>query len=707
MKTLFILLIVIFVVTFIYTQKQSNNTTVYVSPIGNDINKGSKLNPFKTIQKAINSATSGTTISVLPGVYRESIIINNKGTNKSPLRITADPNLQGPVILTGSVPSSDYLWEECDNKSCSQIPSSNYSKIFYTKLNENFIPKLLYEIASDATVKKLNVARSPNYIPPVNGRISENWWSLSDSELSDKVLVDKIHLKGEAYLSGATVHIVDGGSRCGNFIWNKEIDSFDSINGKLYFKGPIGFSFFGSNEKGIGPYSKYYIENRFKLLDAPGEWYYDQDTKRLFLWPLGDQKPQKLNIEISNQSNGIELNNASNIEINGLTFRFFGGYSALIINPQANNIISNIKIQNIKIEYSENGININGVEQSAVINNVTVLNSTFSNIENSSIMVNGKNNYPSNITDIKIIGSDFNNNSLLSTTPDISLTKISKSLIKNNHIHDDMMYGIHMFGYEKDAGRISDIYIENNVIENVCQSISACGGLKFFGGKYLNTIVTGNIIRNNSGYSNCDEKHNGKGYAHGIFISNASGIKLTNNIILNNTGDAIHVYPRQIEANNNVFLNNLVGYSSTGINLANPEGVADYDPTVFKTRHENTVIKNNVILYNGIGIQLDPANPEKVAMDYNAFISNIQDIKMDKTTGNKLWNIKSINTDLSIFKNANGMDFNIGFGSTLRGKGEPQLSIPLLQFQLDILGLSTDIGPCKFKWFGNSCPLLK
>ena len=63
----------------------------YVSPTGSDSNEGTLVSPFLTIQKAINSASSGDTINVAAGTYVVSSVIN----------IDKDITLQGiglPVI---------------------------------------------------------------------------------------------------------------------------------------------------------------------------------------------------------------------------------------------------------------------------------------------------------------------------------------------------------------------------------------------------------------------------------------------------------------------------------------------------------------------------------------------------------------------------------------------------------------------------------
>jgi len=55
----------------------SDNSTIFVSPNGNDENDGLSLeNPKKTITSAVNAAQTGQTIKVKPGTYKETLTIN-------------------------------------------------------------------------------------------------------------------------------------------------------------------------------------------------------------------------------------------------------------------------------------------------------------------------------------------------------------------------------------------------------------------------------------------------------------------------------------------------------------------------------------------------------------------------------------------------------------------------------------------------------
>lgn len=75
----------------------------YVSTDGADSNPGTEASPFATIQKAINSSSSGMTIKVLPGTYHENLNFNGKslqllGSPENPEQTIIDANGTGRAI---------------------------------------------------------------------------------------------------------------------------------------------------------------------------------------------------------------------------------------------------------------------------------------------------------------------------------------------------------------------------------------------------------------------------------------------------------------------------------------------------------------------------------------------------------------------------------------------------------------------------------
>jgi hypothetical protein len=76
----------------------------YVSTSGSDSNPGTQSQPWKTIQKAANTANAGDTIFVMAGTYNEAVIIQRAGTSSNPITLT-NFNNQVVTINGGSSPA--------------------------------------------------------------------------------------------------------------------------------------------------------------------------------------------------------------------------------------------------------------------------------------------------------------------------------------------------------------------------------------------------------------------------------------------------------------------------------------------------------------------------------------------------------------------------------------------------------------------------
>ncbi|MFL5815926.1 MAG: choice-of-anchor D domain-containing protein [Bdellovibrionia bacterium] len=81
---------------------------LYVSPSGNDSNSGAQAAPLKTIQRAANLATAGTTVHVAPGNYQEQITSKNSGTASARIKYVSDVKWKARLLPVSGVTS---MWE--------------------------------------------------------------------------------------------------------------------------------------------------------------------------------------------------------------------------------------------------------------------------------------------------------------------------------------------------------------------------------------------------------------------------------------------------------------------------------------------------------------------------------------------------------------------------------------------------------------------
>jgi hypothetical protein len=74
----------------------------YVSPGGSDDADGSKAAPFATIQKAADTMRIGDRCVVMPGRYRETVVLRHSGTAEGPIQFEAAK--PGTVVIDGTDP---------------------------------------------------------------------------------------------------------------------------------------------------------------------------------------------------------------------------------------------------------------------------------------------------------------------------------------------------------------------------------------------------------------------------------------------------------------------------------------------------------------------------------------------------------------------------------------------------------------------------
>jgi len=85
-------------------QAPSPGAILYVAATGADTNPGTSDQPLRTIGKAIERSHPGDTITIAPGIYRESVRVSNRAGAPASW-LTIQGNGTGPVVLDGSDPA--------------------------------------------------------------------------------------------------------------------------------------------------------------------------------------------------------------------------------------------------------------------------------------------------------------------------------------------------------------------------------------------------------------------------------------------------------------------------------------------------------------------------------------------------------------------------------------------------------------------------
>ena len=292
---------------------------VYVSPMGDDANVGSLEAPFKTVMQALSSPVVDT-VYLLPGTYYEDVRIDALArTADKPLLITAKD--KGTVLFEG-VERFNYNW---------QAYAEN-ENIYVTDL-----PKDVWQLFVDD--KMMINARWPNADHPFEDFDNSNWWDRHASwckgdksgttfgEINGE-LIGRVKENGE---KGMAATGIDFNGKMGVL----NVNSMESYAGIIYdyTVGTDSFNYQleqevldGMNAHVIatvnknGGHAYFFFENGLDLLDAPGEWYYDQELKKLYVYPRDGVDIANVEVSGKTQSFAFEVNNSSYVQLKGLNF---------------------------------------------------------------------------------------------------------------------------------------------------------------------------------------------------------------------------------------------------------------------------------------------------------------------------------------------------------------------------------------------------
>lgn len=108
----------------------------------------------------------------------------------------------------------------------------------------------------------------------------------------------------------------------------------------------------------------YFVQNKLALLDAPGEWYYDNATGNLYFWAPGGVNPSTMTVEAAVHKTGIQFyGNVHHVKVKNLAFEKFNQFSyegpdkaaAIFMQDWSgaggaiNNIVEQVEIRNTPI----------------------------------------------------------------------------------------------------------------------------------------------------------------------------------------------------------------------------------------------------------------------------------------------------------------------------------------------------------------------
>ncbi len=287
---------------------------IYVSKNGKDTNSGNSSAPYLTIQKASSVAKPGDVIIIGAGTYEEIIRPATSGRAGAPIVYTSKPGEK--VIITAMQALSG--WQR-DNGSIYK------TKVDWSLGQENFI--LNGNTAMDLARWPDNTDGDPFTLDSKRSQGGSDYKTINAFLLSDE-LPKKI----KNWKDGVVFFF---GDRPGSgwIAWKAEITSGTSkkINFKLD-KNPEWIRTFHPPKDG----GDFYIEGLKDILDYKNEWWFDKNTKELFVYMDGGKMPANKQIKMRRRTLTVDLSNRSYIEVKNLAV--LGGEIRMNNNSKNNRI---------------------------------------------------------------------------------------------------------------------------------------------------------------------------------------------------------------------------------------------------------------------------------------------------------------------------------------------------------------------------------
>ncbi len=669
------------------TGESSNDLWVDLN-YGNDLNSGlNSQEGLRTIQQAAEIAQPGTTIHIMPGMYREEIVPANSGDPDRPITFVAEGGL-GTVIVRGSEPSSSLTWNRLTSNYIGLPSSVDPNNIYYADLSSwelQEAPRFVVEVDDDGNIlSRLMPAREPDWQVVTEWKTSEFWWfanggtavagcdprtnsnpdcdygwrsytQLTDTlDDIDPVGIEPGNLKTLPNLVGATLVALDTDHAL--YVFRRTIIEHNRTIGRV----TVDENCDNGGTPGLGWGSKYYLENHPSLIDHPGEWWYDKNTGRLYIWSPTGENPAQQNLEISRRDDGVDLTKRSYVIFDGLQIDLFNQTALVIDNNSTNDFAHGNQVKNSLLQYSNKGIVLSAYVSSGhtenaidgfLLENSEVANMDTTGFDSSFWWPDGPS--PTHFTyagvrNLVIRDNEFHHlgfNSDDRSAVGMRIFFPDHVWMVGNHIHHVAQLGVHLHMSLIDSDRYYDvppqdiklgvILVKDNIFEKACLNASDCAGFKMGGRNrpdnhiFRDVLITGNVFRHNFGWSYVSlQRHSNQfGDGNGFYLDYASGVNIYRNISYNNSGSGYKLAClwRDGEAvlYNNIAANNYV----YGFKLTGQQECDDHGGSV------DTQLVNNVIINNGMyGYQFNSSYANQygnLVIDHNLYYNNGWDEQTD------------------------------------------------------------------------------
>lgn len=291
----------------------------------------------------------------------------------------------------------------------------------------------------------------------------------------------------------------------------------------------------------IRPADRYYVQNIFEELDAPGEWYLDKRTWTLYFWPPAPL--QNKAVYAPTMRTILEIGQgAANITFRGFIFECAEG-TAITLNRATNCLIAANVIRNVG-DYSGSGVSVSdGFHDGVAGNDIYEIGSNGISLSGGDRKTLTSPEHYADNNYIHHIGVYYKQG------VGIALNGVGHRA-SHNLIHDGPRMGIMFSG--------NNLVLEYNEIRHVNLETSDTGAVYTGGRDWISsrgTVIRYNYFHDILGFGYENGKWHSPFFAWGVYLDdNTGGVDVLGNIVVRTPRAGVHLHNgRDNHIENNVF----------------------------------------------------------------------------------------------------------------------------------------------------------
>ncbi|CAL4064794.1 unnamed protein product, partial [Meganyctiphanes norvegica] len=296
---------------------------------GDDSNSGENShNAFKTIQRCVDQlmiGQPGEECCIREGRYHEEININGlNGIEGSPFVIKGYE--EEIAIWDGTIPIQPEQWDLDEE-----------TGICSATIDEDIIALFLDD-------DLLTAARWPNALWSDKTVFNNSFWGHCMDDSSPGNLIDD----GQAGLAESGIDATGAMAilNIGSFVtWSRPVVHHEPGASSFTYNHDMGDNHWNR------AHNQYYFEAKLELLDIPGEWFYDMNTKKLYVIPPSSVCPDPSTTSLRGRTvdYGLDITNSKWVTVSNLTF-FGAGLTAHSID-HIHSHIDEITIDSVQLKF--------------------------------------------------------------------------------------------------------------------------------------------------------------------------------------------------------------------------------------------------------------------------------------------------------------------------------------------------------------------